>query len=187
MPYIYKITNILNGKIYIGQSTSNRWRYFGGGKVIKQALSKYGKHNFTKELLVEGEMDQQELDEIEIFMIWLYDSTNHNTGYNILKGGFGGRNIIITEETRMKMSRSHKGKSKKPFTTEHRKNLSLAKIGKTSKRRKPIIIYDKLGNFVMEAPSILEAARLTGNCDSNVTACCKGKKKSLKGFVFRYK
>ena len=50
--YIYKITNLIDKKIYIGKSTRcSKWyieHYYGSGIVIKQAIQKYGKQNFKK-------------------------------------------------------------------------------------------------------------------------------------------
>ena len=48
---IYKITNLNNGKIYIGQDSKNRKKYFGSGIHIKSAIKKYGITNFKKEIL----------------------------------------------------------------------------------------------------------------------------------------
>ena len=52
MAYIYKITNLLNGKIYVGkrvrEDTSDMEKYYGSGIAIKLAIQKYGKENFKK-------------------------------------------------------------------------------------------------------------------------------------------
>ena len=41
---VYKITNLLNNRIYIGQDSNSNPNYFGSGKLIKQAIKKYGKY-----------------------------------------------------------------------------------------------------------------------------------------------
>jgi hypothetical protein len=43
---IYKITNIVNGKIYVGQKLHDYQEYLGSGKLIWRARRKYGDHNF---------------------------------------------------------------------------------------------------------------------------------------------
>jgi len=45
---IYLTTNLLNGKIYIGQSVKNDPYYLGGGKNLKRSIKKYGRSNFVK-------------------------------------------------------------------------------------------------------------------------------------------
>lgn len=48
---IYKVTNLINGKIYIGRDLRNNPKYLGGGIAIKSAHKKYGRENFVKEIL----------------------------------------------------------------------------------------------------------------------------------------
>jgi group I intron endonuclease len=134
---IYKITNNINGKIYIGKDTKNNKNYFGSGIVIKQAIKKYGKKNFTKEILEECD-NYNELNEKEIKWISIFNSTDKNIGYNRSYGGDGFSGItedtikkIIekntgkkrTEETKKKISDSNKDK---PKSEEHKKSLSKA-------------------------------------------------------------
>lgn len=88
--YIYKTTNIINGKIYIGQHKSNNFLkehyYIGSGKLLKIAIQKYGKENFKCELL--EECDSKELLDIrEKYWITYYNSTDKEIGYNISSGG----------------------------------------------------------------------------------------------------
>lgn len=89
--YIYKTTNILNNKIYIGLSTKKSKEnpfYFGSGKLIRRAISKYGKSAFNKEIIVESiYFDYTDLQFLEIYFIKQYNSTNLEIGYNISQGG----------------------------------------------------------------------------------------------------
>ena len=52
MSIIYKTTCLVNYKIYIGQSIRNKNYYLGSGKLLLKAIKKYGKNNFTKEILI---------------------------------------------------------------------------------------------------------------------------------------
>lgn len=147
MPIIYKTTCLINGKIYIGQSKHNHNYYLGSGKIILQAISKYGKHNFKKEIL--EECSHEELDILEMKYISEYNSTDKNIGYNIEKGGFGNtekqnerisessKNKIISSDQRNKIRFSKLGKKMSP---EALKNMSLSHIGnknRLGKKHKP--------------------------------------------------
>jgi bisphosphoglycerate-dependent phosphoglycerate mutase len=87
---IYQITNELNGKIYIGkhQTTNLNDRYYGSGKFIRSAMKKYGKENFTKEILfvfdTEEEMNTKEKELITEEFVSRKDT------YNAGIGGEGG-------------------------------------------------------------------------------------------------
>ena len=88
--YIYKITNNINGKIYVGQHKSSTVdkKYWGSGKLIKYAILKEGIQNFTREIL-EWCNDKQHLDEREIYWISELNSENRQIGYNLTYGGEG--------------------------------------------------------------------------------------------------
>lgn len=91
---IYKITNNINGRIYIGQSVniSQRWKdhrtkinsSYEYNTPLKRAFRKYGINNFTFEIIETCSKD--ELDEKEQYYIEFYNSLTPN-GYNIQKGG----------------------------------------------------------------------------------------------------
>mgnify|MGYP001220285271 CR=1 FL=1 len=88
---IYKTTCQPTGKIYIGQHTTSKIddRYIGSGKIIKNAIKKYGRHNFTKDIL--EVCDTLEIQNIrEEYWIQLFDSRNPEIGYNIDTGGYLG-------------------------------------------------------------------------------------------------
>lgn len=109
MHLIYKITNKINGKIYIGQKSyvgePSMESYYGGGVEIIRAVKKYGKKNFTREILYSRIRDQATADSMEIWAIEKYNSTNQEIGYNISKGG---KVFEITTEMRNKISSSLK-------------------------------------------------------------------------------
>ena len=89
---IYKTTNLINNKIYVGQDSKNRPNYLGSGKLLKLAIKKYGKKNFRKEI-VEECTSVKELDEREIYWIKKLKCTNKTLGYNICLGGRVNRNM----------------------------------------------------------------------------------------------
>ena len=100
--YIYKTTNTLNGKIYIGLSTrkvEDSTDYYGSGTLFYRSLKKYGKENFTKEILVRDIEDKKQLAQLEIDHIKEYNSTDKNIGYNLTLGGEGTLGIKHTPET----------------------------------------------------------------------------------------
>lgn len=88
--YIYKTTNLINGKIYIGQHKWNKEsideNYKGSGFALKKAINKYGYDNFQC-IIIDKADSYEELNEKEIFWILTYDSTNPEIGYNLDKGG----------------------------------------------------------------------------------------------------
>jgi len=88
---VYKTTNLVNGKIYIGRDVRNRPSYLGSGKVFLRAIKKYGKNEFRKETL-DHCPSLSILNEREKYWITFFNSTNKNIGYNIMEGGQGGNN-----------------------------------------------------------------------------------------------
>ncbi len=91
---IYRITNNINNKIYVGShKTKNKDDgYMGSGKYLKHAINKYGVENFTKEILFEfataKEMYDKEAEIVDDNFL-----AEENT-YNLKRGGFGGFDYI---------------------------------------------------------------------------------------------
>ncbi len=88
MHYIYEISNLINGKTYIGQRKYRKESkpYMGSGLLVKKAIKKYGVSNFSKRILVDNVSTQEEADQFEIHFI----SESKKAGkaeYNIAKGG----------------------------------------------------------------------------------------------------
>lgn len=96
---IYKATNLINNKIYIGQTirtlnarkSDHFYRAFKANseQVFHKALRKYGKENFKWEIIDTADAIEA-LDEKEIYWIWFYNSyvnANDSNGYNMTLGG----------------------------------------------------------------------------------------------------
>ena len=130
MKQIYKTVNLINNKIYIGQHNGKRDSYLGSGKRLKYAINKYGRNNFKKTILIEGDFEQGELDELEQYYIKLYNSNNPKIGYNLTKGGLGWLGTKLSTKVRKKMSDAQKNIKRKPLTEEHKHKLRIAKLGK---------------------------------------------------------
>lgn len=107
---VYKTTNLVNGKIYVGQDSKNDPNYIGSGKIMKYAIKKYGKDNFIKEVIEYCETKEM-LDEKEKYWIGYYNSTDKGIGYNITKGGEGCLGLRHSEETKQHMKIINTGKN----------------------------------------------------------------------------
>lgn len=101
MAFIYKITNLLNGKIYIGQTRmtvkQRMYKHYSRANQdditgIDAAIKKYGKENFSVETLEECE--EEKLDERERYYINLFSS--YDNGYNLTLGGQDGIGSLKT-------------------------------------------------------------------------------------------
>lgn len=129
---VYKHTNKINNKVYIGitsKSPNNRWQkgkgYVGCDRFLK-AINKYGWDNFTHEILKEG-LSEEEAELLEEKLISEYDSTNPDKGYNLKASSIKGH-PQFTEETKKKISEKA---SQRRWTEEQRKMLSEAHKGKS--------------------------------------------------------
>lgn len=127
---IYKITNFINGKVYIGQSINikNRWkdhinslnRKDSSCTLLQRAWNKYGEENFSFEIL---ELCSEEmLDEVESKYIDVYDSRKN--GYNIEPGG--NINKHLSDETKQKIREAHLGMR---ASDETKRKMSESRMG----------------------------------------------------------
>lgn len=143
--YIYRITNELNGKTYIGQHKKDFFdeNYYGSGVLIKEAVRKYGKYNFNQ-VILKICFSQDELDSEEQKFIKLEREQGH-AEYNITDGGKGMKGIHFkgsqnpfyghhhTEETRNKLSKyaSQRTGESNPFYGHKMTPEHLAKTRRT--------------------------------------------------------
>jgi len=147
---IYKITNLVNGKIYIGKSVNipARWRSHksdAGRAVCKSALynaiRKHGLENFlfeTVEIVASGFFDKKEINlvliEKERLWIKMLDARNPIVGYNLTDGGEGAPGVIPSEETRKKLSLAGKGRIPSEQEMLNKKEAGLRRRGIPSPR-----------------------------------------------------
>jgi group I intron endonuclease len=140
---IYKTTNLINGKFYIGKDKHNNPKYFGSGKVLKQAIKKYGIENFAKEIIEECD-DEKYWLEREIYWIQFYDSINN--GYNIALGGNGGDTISNNSNKKEIYEKKKKTYNEK---SEKLKKYRREKISNSMKKRW-IELKETNPNFITE-------------------------------------
>lgn len=107
--FIYKTTNKINNKYYIGQHRTEDIDdgYLGSGTVFQKALKKYGKDNFHREIL-EFADSPESLNELEKRYITMEDIQSDNC-YNQMSGGKNG--FIFSSETKKKISEAIKGEN----------------------------------------------------------------------------
>lgn len=192
---IYKITNKLNGKIYIGQtqnSVKERWRDHctltksKHKSLIRLAIAKYGQESFLVET-IDNCKNIDELNVKEQNYITKFNTISPN-GYNL---DSGGNNKIVHADTRKKMSLAKIGKSH-PHTEVSKAKLSKSKIGiKFSAKHKLSLSAaraDKkrvrcLQNLIIYE-SFSAAAKALQITVQRVSQCANGKRKTAHGYSF---
>jgi group I intron endonuclease len=120
---IYKTTNIINNKIYVGKSIKEKNSYIGSGVLLNRAIKKYGKNNFIKEI-IDRANTLDELNEKEIYWIEKLNSTDQKIGYNITKGGTGGDTLSNHPNELKIRKKMRESLDKIQKTSEHRKKTS---------------------------------------------------------------
>jgi len=125
---IYKTTNLINDKTYIGQHQCKSLDdgYLGSGKAINRAIKKYGKINFKREVLFTynnfDDMNKKEIELVNEEFVAL------DSNYNLQTGGSNG-SFKHSEETRAKISEALKGRKGKKISEENKAKLSAANKG----------------------------------------------------------
>lgn len=175
---IYKYTNLINGKIYVGQTINEekRKKYRiscvnskrSNIQIVEKAIRKYGYENFKYDILEKHYYSSLEdmynsLDILEIYYIDKYES--YIKGYNETKGGEGSKGYKHSQNTKNKIGKAHKGKiipewhrkriseknSGRKLTEEHIKQISIKNSGKHfSKEHRDKISKGRKGIIISE-------------------------------------
>ena len=205
MPYIYKITNDINNKVYIGKTLDTiekRWKEHcrdykketENSRPLYRAITKYGLEHFSISIL--EECDKKILDERERFWIEYYRSFKY--GYNATLGGDGraycdydlilalynnGFNLKQIAE-KLKYDSGTCSKALKTFgvTPEELKDRGRDII------KKVVFQLDKDTNEIINVfPSIKEAYDSLGKQHSgHIASVCNGKRKTAYGYKWKY-
>lgn len=135
---IYKITNTIDGKSYVGKTTGDATKRFerhcrpsSRCTKLAAAIKKYGRIHFTLDILDKC-TSESELNQKEIY--WIEKLNTVKEGYNLTLGGDGG---LLSEETKKKISVARLG-SKASLLT--RKNFSENRKGHLNSKAKPVVV-----------------------------------------------
>lgn len=161
---VYKITNCINGKIYIGSSIRPdvRWKQhkyasknINNNKHLYQAMRKYGVNNFIFEIIADNFNSKEEMENYEEYLINILNTTNPKIGYNNSK--FSGKHLCIDN------------------TLQH--------IDKIKKQCAKVDIYN---NIIEKYESYAEASKKNNNVGATrIRRVCKGKDGSCYGEYYR--
>jgi hypothetical protein len=145
--YLYEVTNLVNGRTYIGQHITDDLEdgYLGSGKALKSAIKKYGRDKFKKEILLFAR-NEQALNILEMMAV-TPEFCAKKDNYNLKEGGNSGRpNPEIREKMRQKKLGARNHNYGKPKTEEWKAKVSAAHKGKiVSKETRLKLSIAKLG------------------------------------------
>lgn len=111
--FIYKTTNLINGKYYIGKYAGKRSTYIGSGVALNKAIEKYGRRNFKRIILEECD-SLLELSARERYWIELFDAVSDPRSYNLTEGGHGGFSHITQNHYSDNLDKKYGTKIVKP-------------------------------------------------------------------------
>ena len=206
MAYIYKITNKINQKVYIGKTEQrnpeNRWkehqrestRIRSSSRALYRALNKYGIDNFIFSIIEETDIP----NEREEYYIQYFDS--YHNGYNETLGGDGSAYLNLPEQDICKYYLQTKSLSKaaQKFGCDrktidkilYKHNIEKIPLTETmianAINKKAVAQIDKNTNeIICIFESVAEAERAM-HCNGHIKDVCKGKRKTTGGFKWKY-
>lgn len=162
---IYTITNLINNKVYIGQSIDIIKRFYSHKSslnrdchqniFLQRSWNKFGENNFKFEII--EKCNDNDLDIREVYYINLLSSNNDKYGYNLTSGG-----------------------------CKFKVNEQIL-INKSLKYSKQILQFTKEGLFISEYLNARQAALKYNINASLITRCCRGERESAYHCIWKYK
>lgn len=199
---IYKITNKITGKSYIGQtvqSIQKRWimHYSKGStcRYLSNAIKKYGKENFNIKVLARSN-SIEEMNHREQYYIKIFNTLSPN-GYNLMTGGGNSRpSPDVTKRRSESLKNFYANNVPKPISLETRAKISKAGKGRKKSQKSidatalahsiSVFQYDLSGNFIAEYRSARDAMRVSNIGNEDIGKACKSERRSAGGFQWRY-
>ena len=186
---VYKHTNKINGKVYIGitmQRVQDRW---GRGSTYKslhfgRAIEKYGWDGFEHEIIANN-LTKEEACLMERNLIEQHSSRNPQKGYNVAAGGEGG-GMIGKHHTPAAKDKIREARKRDGFTEEHKRHISESKQGVKHHCAKRVYQYSKDGAFIRSWEYMSLAAKELNISKANIGETCNGHRLSAGGFVWSY-
>ena len=214
---IYKIQNLINGLLYIGQSINieeriKKHRYSKDNTYLHRAIQKYGWKNFSTEII--EQCDSKELNEKQIYWIEYYDSITPN-GYNMIPGGSNGAGLAKGKQIEQY---SLSGQFIKIYPSANQaglqNNINTSNIISCCNQKRnqaglfqwkwknsnkkivsiegnyyndTILQYSLQGQFLKQYQSLEEVCQLFNISKSLLSNVCKGKQLTAVGFQWKYK
>lgn len=128
MRYVYVIQNLIDGKVYVGQTknpTARKATHFyharrGVTRPLYASIRKHGEENFTFKIL--EECDDLSVNDREQHWVSHFDSFNPEKGYNLTRGG--NQMLTFTDDVRQRMRQHHTGMTGRHHTEETKKRIS---------------------------------------------------------------
>jgi group I intron endonuclease len=191
---IYKATNTVTGKIYIGQTwgllSKRIWRHIhsDGCCYFHNTLLKYGPDKFVWEIL-QKEDTQEKLDEGENRLIKLCRSNEKKYGYNLREGGSCGKFTARSKE-KMRISALRYFKSeearKKQSAVQKKRYSKFEERVKHSRAHGGRPFYARKEDEQKLFQTQVEAAKFIGSNQGSIKSALQGKTKEIKGWILSY-
>lgn len=187
---VYKHTNRIDGKSYVGRCRYPHYEYrWNNGKGYERsprfyaAIQEYGWDSFEHSILFSG-LTLDEANRLERDMIEKYKTTDPEHGYNVCIGGdafFAGQHH--SEQTKKRISEKMKAYEK---TSEHRKHISESKSGVKHHFAKSVCQLTKDGKLIKIWDYMAQASEELKINKANISSCCQGNRKTAGGYKWTY-